>query len=134
MNVANNSGLRNSQRVRGAFTLVELLTVVAIIMLLLAISAPSVNEFIRAAKDATFCEPVGCDACRGTGYRGRTGIWEILVMTDKVREVVHSSPELANIRNAALASGMKPMLIDGLGKAAQGITSVAEVCRVVPPQ
>ena len=95
---------------------------------------PRAAEFIRAAKDATFCEPVGCDACRGTGYLGRTAIHEILVMTDKVREAVHSSPELANIRNAALASGMKPMLIDGLEKAAQGIISVQEVCRVSSPR
>jgi len=95
---------------------------------------PEAVRFVNAATDATFCEPVGCEACRGMGYRGRTAIYEILVMGDKVREAVHSSGELADVRNAALASGMKPMLIDGLEKAAQGITSVAEVCRVSSPR
>jgi general secretion pathway protein E len=92
---------------------------------------PSAAEFVKSVKDATFFEAVGCDACVG-GYRGRTAIYEVMVMDDKIREAIHSSSEVANIRNAAVASGMKTMLIDGLEKAAQGITSVAEVCRVVP--
>ncbi|MFW6159457.1 MAG: ATPase, T2SS/T4P/T4SS family [Planctomycetota bacterium] len=85
--------------------------------------------FVKEHPDATFYEPAGCDACNGTGYRGRTGVYEILEMNDRIREVVHPSPDLENIR-AAAASGMKPMLIDGMEKAARGITSIGEVCRV----
>ena len=93
---------------------------------------PRAQEFVRSHPDATFFEPVGCDACVG-GYHGRTAIYEVLQMDDKVRDAVHSAPDTANIRNAALASGMKPMVIDGLEKAEQGITSIREVCRVSSP-
>ena len=91
---------------------------------------PEAAEFIRNAKGATFCKPVGCEACRGTGYRGRTAIYEVLLMNDRVRQAVESSPDVAALHRAAVESGMKPMLIDGMEKAAQGITSVEEVCRV----
>ncbi|MFO7898596.1 MAG: ATPase, T2SS/T4P/T4SS family [Planctomycetota bacterium] len=86
--------------------------------------------FVEQHPDATFFEPDGCDACNGTGYRGRTGIYEILEMSDRIREAVHSSPEIDSLRAAAAASGMKPMRIDGMEKAARGITSIREVCRV----
>jgi len=93
---------------------------------------PSAVEFILKRPDTTFYAPIGCEACQGTGYRGRTAIHEVLVPHDRVREAVAASADLASIRNAALAAGMRPMLINGLEKAARGITSVQEVCRVVP--
>jgi type II secretory ATPase GspE/PulE/Tfp pilus assembly ATPase PilB-like protein len=92
---------------------------------------PEAEAFLRQS-DATFYAPKGCDACQGTGYLGRTAIYEVMVMNDRIREAVHSEPALSNLRNAVAASGTKSMLLDGLEKAARGITSVAEVCRVVP--
>ena len=93
---------------------------------------PAAVEFIQQTPDATFHAPQGCDECKGTGYRGRTAIHEILVLDDAVRQAVASGGDMAAIRNAALASGMKPMLVSGLEKAARGITSLREVLRVVP--
>jgi len=93
---------------------------------------PAALEAMQHMAGAHFCEPKGCDACKGMGYRGRTGIFEILVPDERVRKAVGASGGLGAIRNAALAAGMRPMLLSGLAKAAQGITSVQEVCRVVP--
>jgi type II secretory ATPase GspE/PulE/Tfp pilus assembly ATPase PilB-like protein len=93
---------------------------------------PEARELIQGIEAPTFYAPAGCDYCHGTGYRGRTGIFEVLVPSDRLRETVAASSDLAAIRNAALASGMKPMLLNGLRAAARGITSVQEVCRVAP--
>jgi len=93
---------------------------------------PEAVEFVRAHPEATFRAPKGCERCAGTGYRGRTGIYEILVPDDRVRQAVAASADVTSIRNAALAAGMKPMLTSGLEAAARGITSIREVCRVVP--
>ena len=93
---------------------------------------PDAIEYMRLQKDATFYDAGGCDACRGSGYRGRTAIHEILVMDDHVREAVARSLEPADICKAAIESGTRTMLTNGIEKAARGITSIREVCRVVP--
>lgn len=90
-------------------------------------------EFIEDSKRAAFHAPGGCDACKGTGYRGRTAIHEILIPDDRVKQAVAACADVAGIRSAALSAGMKPMLTGGLEKAAQGVTSIEEVLRVVPP-
>jgi general secretion pathway protein E len=74
--------------------------------------------------------PAGCDACNGTGYRGRTGIYELLVVDDAIRRLVHDrAPEHA-VRAAALAAGMTPLRRDGARWLAGGTTSLAELVRV----
>lgn len=82
----------------------------------------------------TFFGPGGCDACRGTGFRGRLPIQEILVPDDAVREAVVQK-EVEAIRTAARKAGMRTLLEDGMRRAAEGITSVNEVLRVAltPP-
>ena len=89
-------------------------------------------KFLSARKDATFYAPKGCPACHQTGYRGRTAIHEILIPDAAVRKAVSDNADEAAIRRAALAAGMRPLLICGLEKAVRGITSVEEVLRVVP--
>jgi len=93
---------------------------------------PEAAEVIAGLADATFCEPVGCEACGGTGYRGRTAIFEVLTMDDRIRQAVDVPVDVAAIQNAARAGGMRTMLADGLAKAARGVTSAREVLRVVP--
>ena len=93
---------------------------------------PGAAELVGQMDAPTFCEPTGCEACKGMGYRGRIGVHEILIPDDRVRRVVAASSDLATVRNAALAAGMRPMLASALDKAARGITSIQEVCRVVP--
>jgi type IV pilus assembly protein PilB len=78
--------------------------------------------------------PVGCDLCDQTGYRGRIGVYEILSFNDAVREAVRMGETSDVIRIAAREMGMTSMQDDALYKILQGITSVAEVARVVPVQ
>ncbi len=82
-------------------------------------------------KSARYYEPVGCDDCRGTGYRGRTGVHELLLMTDEFRRAFVQETDLSRIREIALNHGMVPMAVDALEKAREGITSLSEVMRVV---
>ena len=94
---------------------------------------PQVAEILKQDKEASFFEPAGCEACGRSGFRGRTGIFEILVMNDAVRQAVAGGGELNDIAVAAVASGMEPLLTAGLKMAARGITSLQEVLRVAPP-
>ena len=75
-------------------------------------------------------EPVGCDACRSTGFSGRVGLFELLVLDDQCRELVQSRANAATIREAGLQSGMHLLAMDGLLKIHQGITTLDEVLRV----
>ena len=89
---------------------------------------PEARAFLEQ-NEGTFFGSAGCDDCRGTGYRGRIGIQEILIPDDAVKRAV-TMGEIADIRTAAKASGMRTLLDDGLLYAARGITSVKEVMRV----
>jgi general secretion pathway protein E len=88
-------------------------------------------ETVGAAAGATLYRPVGCAACGGTGYRGRTMILELLTMTDTLRALVLRQAEAQAIQAAAVADGMQTMFAHGLRKALAGITSVEEVVRVI---
>ncbi|MCK4375022.1 MAG: Flp pilus assembly complex ATPase component TadA, partial [Candidatus Brocadiae bacterium] len=89
-------------------------------------------EMVSRAEGTSFCAAKGCEHCNGTGYRGRTAIYEVLIPDDRVKDVVASGGDLASIREAAVAAGMRTMLGCGIQKAARGITSIQEVLRVVP--
>lgn len=78
-----------------------------------------------------FHEAVGCDRCAGTGYRGRIGIYEMMVLTDEIREAVLKRGSADEVRHRAEEQGMVPLRDDGLSKAAQGITTIQEVLRTV---
>jgi general secretion pathway protein E len=73
----------------------------------------------------------GCARCRDTGYRGRVGLFELLVMTEDVKEAVLRGASRAELRELALAGGMTPLHADGWSKVQAGITTVEEVLRVV---
>jgi len=73
---------------------------------------------------------VGCDECRGTGYRGRSGIFEILPITDEIRPLIVANATAASIKQAALSNGMKTLRQDGWEKVLSGITTVDEILRV----
>jgi len=75
-------------------------------------------------------EPGGCERCGGTGYRGRTGIFEVLEVTDEVRRLTQARSDSATIRRAAMDAGMTTMFEDGAAKCRTGVTSAAEVFRV----
>jgi general secretion pathway protein E len=78
----------------------------------------------------TLYRPGGCEACNGTGYRGRSAIMELLVMSDTIRRLIMRHAESGDIFDAAREEGMRPMYEDGLAKCVAGITTVEEVLRV----
>jgi general secretion pathway protein E len=72
----------------------------------------------------------GCDECRGTGYRGRTGVYELLVMDNDLRLEVQRRRGSEELRSMATAKGMRTLLDDGVRAARDGITTIDEVLRV----
>jgi general secretion pathway protein E len=80
------------------------------------------------------CRPVGCLECRGTGYRGRMGVYETLPITPALKSVIHRSNDLEAITRQALKGGMKPLRISGALKVARGLSTIEEVMRVTPIQ
>ncbi len=80
--------------------------------------------------DAAFFRPKGCDGCMNTGYRGRTALFEMLTLTDPVREMIDNRAPDHQLRAAARESGMTSLRDAGLMKAAAGVTSLEEVFRV----
>ena len=72
----------------------------------------------------------GCDACMGTGYQGRTGIFELLTVDEAVRRMVTSGADAVSIREAAMRGGMRTLYMDGIDKVKRGVTTLDEVLRV----
>ena len=89
------------------------------------------NSVIQPPEPSTIqgYRSVGCAACSGTGYRGRTGIFELLILHDELKRlIIERDP--AQLYKTALTAGMRTMLLDGLDKVARGVTTVEEVLRV----
>jgi len=88
----------------------------------------------KAAKprDTTYTAK-GCLECRMTGYLGRMGIYETLVMTPELRKAVTDETDLDALREKAFKEGMKPLRISGAQKIAAGLTTIDEVMKVAPP-
>jgi type II secretion system protein E len=86
--------------------------------------------FPETDKPVHFCRGRGCEDCRFTGYRGRTGIYEILVMHENLRPLIIERTSSNTIKQAAIANGMKTLRDDGWAKVRAGITTVEEVGRV----
>jgi type II secretion system protein E len=80
--------------------------------------------------EGTIYEAVGCEECRMTGFRGRTGIYEILIVTDQIRPLVVSRASSNEIKAVAIRHGMRTLRTDGWTKVLEGITTLEEVLRV----
>ena len=78
----------------------------------------------------TVHEPVGCERCGGTGYRGRTGVFEVIDMVGPVRDLISADTDSAMIEQAAVRAGAVTMIDDAVAKCRAGVTSAAEVLRV----
>ena len=90
----------------------------------------SIGFPLETLGEGTICEPVGCEACHGTGYSGRTGIYEILTVTDEIRQMVVERKTSGEIKEYAVAHGMHTLRMDGWRKVLAGITTLEEVLRV----
>lgn len=86
----------------------------------------------RAETPAQFFAAEGCLECRNTGFYGRQGIYEVLLMSDAVKELVSGDMNLAGVRKAAVKEGMKTLRMSGAQKVSVGETTIAEVMRVAP--
>jgi len=96
---------------------------------------PSAGELLEfdiskeKIKGMKFYKGDGCQKCNSSGYKGRTGLYELLVVDDKIRDLVVKRESLASIRNAACEGGMKTLRENGLKKVMEGITTIEEVLR-----
>jgi len=85
---------------------------------------------IPADKVDVLYKAVGCERCQGTGFYGRTGIFEVLTINDEIRDIIKSNPSVTEVYRAARKTGMKSIEEDGILKVARGVTSVKELLRV----
>jgi len=81
------------------------------------------------AARANFSRGKGCSHCQGHGYRGRLGIYELMLMSTKVRELAFNEAPTDQIRRVAQSEGMRTLYWDGVEKALKGITTLEEVFR-----
>jgi general secretion pathway protein E len=86
----------------------------------------------RADKPTQVMAPVGCVECRMTGYRGRMGLYEVMLMSPALRKLVTHAADDAKIREQAYKEGMKPLRVSGAMKVAAGFTTADEVVKVAP--
>ncbi|HEX2104071.1 MAG TPA: ATPase, T2SS/T4P/T4SS family [Solirubrobacteraceae bacterium] len=84
----------------------------------------------RTGGDIEAYEPVGCGRCGGSGYKGRTGLYEVMAVTDEIRHLAIERAPADRVAEVAVRNGMRRLRDDGLEKVRQGVTSVAEVARV----
>ncbi len=90
----------------------------------------SVGGAWNIPKPATVYRPIGCPECRQTGYRGRTGIYELLTVSEGFAHIVRASGDIQKLRQQSVADGMKPLRIAGAMKVVEGVTTVDEVLKV----
>jgi type IV pilus assembly protein PilB len=81
--------------------------------------------------DVVFYRGRGCEQCRHTGYRGRAGIFELMMLSEEIQDLIVKRAPLSEVRSAALANGMKTLKADGFQKVLEGLTTVEEVMRVI---
>ncbi len=86
---------------------------------------------VAEAEDVVFYRGRGCEQCMHTGYYGRTGLFEFMLMNEEIQDLVVKRASLSETVEAAIANGMKTLKQDGFEKVIEGITTIEEVMRVV---
>ena len=84
---------------------------------------------LRQDEKMAFHKPGGCEKCHGSGYLGRVGVYELMLVTEDVETLALSRSSADEIGRAAVKAGMMRMRADGLTKAAQGVTPIEETMR-----
>jgi general secretion pathway protein E len=87
----------------------------------------------KANKPTQVNVPTGCLECRMTGYRGRTGIYEMLPISNEIKKLVTKDADLAKIKMLAQREGMKPLRLNGAEKIVAGLTTAEEIIKIAPP-
>jgi general secretion pathway protein E len=78
-------------------------------------------------------KPVGCVDCRMTGFRGRMGLYELLTMSEALKEKISKEPNMEALRRQAIKEGMRPLRLAGALKVAEGLTTIEEILAATPP-
>ncbi len=86
----------------------------------------------RSEPPAKVYHAVGCELCRGTGYRGRMGVYEILILSTEMKRIIGDGGSLTQIKQQAYREGLQPLRLAGARRIAEGVTTLEEVMRVVP--
>lgn len=93
------------------------------------------NDFPQEAVDTweevTLYKPVGCNRCNGTGYKGRLGLYEVMLVTEAIERLTVERKSADEISRVAQAEGMRSLREDGIDKVLQGRTSIEEIARVI---
>ena len=90
----------------------------------------SLSEGSALPKPAVIYRPVGCPECRQTGYRGRTGLYELLTVTQSFSKMIKAETDIHELRQQSIADGMKPLRLAGALKIIEGTTTAEEVLKV----
>lgn len=96
-----------------------------------AVEPEAYKKIMKGKKKVRLYEGAGCHVCRNTGYVGRTGLFEMLHVDQKIRDLIMKNATAEEIHKAAVKNGMTTMLDDGVEKALQGLTTLEEVLRVI---
>ena len=77
-------------------------------------------------------QPVGCTDCRMTGFKGRTGLYELLTVSEELKSLIHAAPSIDGLRRQAVVDGMRPLRLAGALRVAEGVTTLPEVVSSTP--
>ena len=83
-----------------------------------------------SGSDKKFYAGAGCEKCFQTGYRGRTGVYELMLISEEIQDLIYATESAGVIKRSALKAGLKTLRMDGVRKVLAGITTIAEVLRV----
>ncbi|MEO3712300.1 GspE/PulE family protein [Roseateles flavus] len=100
-----------------------------------SITAETLNETLKPWRmngKVKAYKPVGCLECRNTGYRGRAGLYELLMLSEAVRKHLHAQADMPAMRRQAMQEGLRPLRLAGAMKVAEGQTTLDEVLRSTP--
>lgn len=90
------------------------------------------SKYLPVQGQVTFYRPKGCSHCDNTGYKGRVGIYELLIVNENIRDIILEKSKLSVLKDAAIKGGMVTMKQNGIHLVLQGVTTMAEIMRVLP--
>ena len=100
-----------------------------------SISVDMINQLVKPWRingHVQAYQPIGCLACRMTGYRGRAGLYELLTVSEAAQAAIHPVLDMPRLRQQVIKDGLRPLRMAGAMKVAEGITTIEEVLRTTP--
>jgi len=94
------------------------------------LSSPTGGEEGKEGEGSFFCRGEGCNQCNGTGYKGRTGLFELMILDEEIRGLILEKAPTERIKAAARRAGMQTLREDGMKKSASGIVALSDVLRM----